>query len=572
MVRNILLVLAAVAAWGQSLPPVVLVNGYQVPPCENASVDGTFGQLAQKLRDAGREVVPFNNCSVAGTGGARPSIEALGTALGTRIAALPGSQVDIVAHSMGGLIVRAYLSGKQAAPGTFQPPANPKVRKVVFLGTPHYGPGLGPLLLQFGGSDLQVRALLPGSQFIADLATWNQKSDDLRGVDSVSVIGSVQNVGDGLVLVPSAANPVETLARTRVVPYCHTDVGILALVSRECARPPFLAFVNSDDHMSWRIIRSFLWGTDDWKTIGTTLAADSAGSRQSGLTMVVRDKDDNVNNSVTRITSGPNALVKITDYFYGEFLPAGLQLLTVTDQSGPANLQVSLEPGTHAVAIVKPGPNAGAVLPAAGAVATRTLAPGMFVSIYGSALATSSGSAASLPLPTTLSGAQVLNGSTPLGLIFAGPSQINAIVPDDATGLLTLTVKTNDGTSKLNILLEPAVPAIFTQSGTGTGVASAIQALSGAIITAQAPVMPGDAVSLYLTGLGSTETRNNLQWARIVPKVFLGDAEAQVLYAGRAPGYAGLDQINFIVPSGGTAKLRVESNGRVSNVVDLPRP
>jgi uncharacterized protein (TIGR03437 family) len=47
-----------------------------------------------------------------------------------------------------------------------------------------------------------------------------------------------------------------------------------------------------------------------------------------------------------------------------------------------------------------------------------------------------------------------------------------------------------------------------------------------------------------------------------------------VLYAGRAPGFAGLDQINFTVPSGATggatAALRVESAGRVSNAVALP--
>jgi uncharacterized protein (TIGR03437 family) len=60
----------------------------------------------------------------------------------------------------------------------------------------------------------------------------------------------------------------------------------------------------------------------------------------------------------------------------------------------------------------------------------------------------------------------------------------------------------------------------------------------------------------------------------LTPKVFAGGLEAQVLYAGRAPGFAGLDQINFVVPagvpSGDDTPLRVESNGRVSNQVTLP--
>jgi uncharacterized protein (TIGR03437 family) len=54
----------------------------------------------------------------------------------------------------------------------------------------------------------------------------------------------------------------------------------------------------------------------------------------------------------------------------------------------------------------------------------------------------------------------------------------------------------------------------------------------------------------------------------------VGNLEAQILYAGRAPGFAGLDQINFIVPagapSGDATPLRVESNGRASNAVTLP--
>jgi hypothetical protein len=40
---------------------------------------------------------------------------------------------------MGGLIVRSYLSGKQTAEGTFNPPAETKIRKLVFLATPHFG-------------------------------------------------------------------------------------------------------------------------------------------------------------------------------------------------------------------------------------------------------------------------------------------------------------------------------------------------------------------------------------------------------------------------------------------------
>jgi uncharacterized protein (TIGR03437 family) len=198
----------------------------------------------------------------------------------------------------------------------------------------------------------------------------------------------------------------------------------------------------------------------------------------------------------------------------------------------------------------------------------------MFVSLYGATLSTESAAAQSLPLPTTLASTQLLAGATPIGLQFAGPTQINAILPEDASGLLTLTAKSPAGASAINIVIEPAVPAIFTQLGTGSGPASALNAVSGTVITTSNKARAGDAVSLYLTGLGATETRDNLQWAKLVPKVFVGNLEAQILYAGRAPGFAGLDQINFVVPagvpSGDTTPLRVESNSRVSNAVTLP--
>lgn len=570
--RSFFFLLLSLSALSQ---PVVLINGYQVPPCDTVTAESTFGQLPQKLRDAGREVIFFNNCSVpAPAGAARPGLEALGAALGARIAQVNAPQVDVVVHSMGGLILRSYLSGKQSG-GGFQPPANHKVRKAVYLGTPHFGPGQAPTLLLVGGSDPQVRQILPGSQFIYDLGTWNQGGDDLRGVDSVAVIGNVANGTDGLIPVPSASLSFATDAeRTRVVPYCHTDSGALALLASSCARPPYLANVNSDDHLSWRIIRSFLGGTDEWRSLGTALSADPVGTTRGGLLVAARDKDDNPIAGITGVTAGATALQKVTDLYYAEQIATGAQNITVTAPSGPLTLPQTIAGGVYNAALLKSGPWAAAMLPAAARVATRTLAPGMFVSLYGAAMATDSAAAQSLPLPTTLAGTQLLAGDKPLGLQFAGPTQVNAILPEDASGLLTLTLKTAGGASRLNVLVEPAVPAIFTQSGTGSGPASALNAITGAVITAQSTARAGDAISLYLTGLGATERRDGLDWAKLTPKVFVGGAEAQILYAGRAPGFAGLDQINFIVPAGVPAgdatPLRVESNGRVSNNVTLP--
>jgi len=52
------------------------------------------------------------------------------------------------------------------------------------------------------------------------------------------------------------------------------------------------------------------------------------------------------------------------------------------------------------------------------------------------------------------------------------------------------------------------------------------------------PAMVGQTVALWMTGLGA-----------VTPRVLLGGHEAPVTYAGPAPGYLGLQQVNFQVPN-----------------------
>src|SRR5579863_2986238 len=126
--------------------PVVFLNGYQFGCIGGSGFSSNFGNADTVLQASNLVTVYFDNCSV-GTGGT--SIEALGAAFAQFLASLRYTngatvpQVDVVAHSMGGLIVRAYLSGKQdvaaGTPATFAPPATPGIRKAIFLATPHFG-------------------------------------------------------------------------------------------------------------------------------------------------------------------------------------------------------------------------------------------------------------------------------------------------------------------------------------------------------------------------------------------------------------------------------------------------
>ena len=106
--------------------------------------------------------------------------------------------VDVVAHSMGGLMVPCYLSRKQTSGPPFDPPASVRICNAFFLAAPHFGAGIAQLGF---GLDGQLDELASGSRFLFDLATWNQGTDDLRGVESVAAIA---NGGTGLAVMPGS--------------------------------------------------------------------------------------------------------------------------------------------------------------------------------------------------------------------------------------------------------------------------------------------------------------------------------------------------------------------------------
>lgn len=103
--------------------PVVLLNGYQATCTGTSDSSATFGAMQSLLTADGWQVSFFDNCSVSPgtTGSARPNIEQLAQAFGDFLQKLGAPEVDVVAHSMGGLIVRSYLAGKLPQ-GGFSPP------------------------------------------------------------------------------------------------------------------------------------------------------------------------------------------------------------------------------------------------------------------------------------------------------------------------------------------------------------------------------------------------------------------------------------------------------------------
>ena len=395
--------------------------------------------MEKRLHDQGVRTAFFTSCSL----NADTPIEDLGIALGAAIRRLNVPQVDLVSHSMGGLVVRSYLSGKQSSGAAFAPPADPRVRRWVSIATPHFGaliPAIALPLLPHS----QTRQLAPGSRFLFDLATWNQNRDDLRGVEAIALVGNAGGVGplkgsnDGTVAVTSAslsfALPDE---RTRVLPYCHGAGDLTSILGLGCDGPP-LAKIQTDNPLSWQIIDSFLSGTEAWKTLGQSPRQDPYLSQYGGVLRQSRDRND---------------------------LPTG----SLNDQPFVTNPPLK---GGYTVVIDKPGPQILLAIASAARLSALALAPRMLVSLYGNSLAGSS---------------LTLNGQS-LPLNYIADRQINTLLPTGVSGLAKLALTNSQGTQNLNVFMEPAAPAIFTLDGSGTGPAAAIRT--------------ADYLSIYLTGLG----------------------------------------------------------------------
>jgi uncharacterized protein (TIGR03437 family) len=566
-----------------SLPPVLFINGFELD-CSGVSFSSTFGSADQVLQANGEVSLFFNICGVPGT----PSIEDLASSLSTFLANLryaggmPVEQVDVVAHSMGGLVLRSYLSGKQNTSGMFQPPAQIDVRKVVFLATPHFGTGVA---LPFGVTP-QLNELASGSKFLFDLGTWNQGTDDLRGVDAIAGAGNggtgqatMAGFDDGVVALTSASLEFYQPGRTRVLPYCHVNGGGVVSFAGLCSfNAQGIANITSATHDSARMIVSFFNGTDDWQSVGVAAEKDPFLSVDGGLIVEAHNADDTLlSMSSLKATSsaGPSKQLNIPsgDVAYTDLFPAGPVTLTAIDPLTVTN-SVMLPAGGVEPYTVKPGPQIARVLPAPTNVFPLSLAPGMFVSIYGTALAAQTAQATGLPFPVQLSDAQVSFNGTPIPLSYASPAQINGVIPDDASGLATLMVSNGAGKRTVNVFVEAARPAIFTLDGAGSGPAAAINASNNGVVSTNNPLHAGDYVELYATGLGATTNKGGLDYANQQPTVTIGGSDCPVSYAGRAPGYDGLDQINCIVPAVASSRVGapvviVTSGARSSNAATL---
>ncbi len=209
------------------------------------------------------------------------------------------------------------------------------------------------------------------------------------------------------------------------------------------------------------------------------------------------------------------------------------------------------------------------------------LAPGSLVQIYGSNLASKIASASLVPLPTNIGGTSVTVGGLNAPLFYVSPGQINAQIPFElaAGGQYEIVVSAAGAlTTPQRVDLAQTAPAIL-QFTSGAVMA---QHQNGTLVQDSAPAVPGEFLTIYLSGMGDTTTpvpsgapSPVSPLARVMenPPLTLNGASLPALFMGLTPGLVGLYQVDFQVPAplqDGDYTLLISAGGTVANKTILP--
>lgn len=212
----------------------------------------------------------------------------------------------------------------------------------------------------------------------------------------------------------------------------------------------------------------------------------------------------------------------------------------------------------------RPQPTISAVVSSASLVAGPGIAPGSYITLFGSGLSDfidSTSIAALLPALDLVSVSFDVPSaglSLPGRLLYVSPSQINVQAPWELKGqtsvMMKVTVEDSIGTV-ITVPVSNYAPAVYpeTDPQTGQAIAAALD-LNSALITAQNPAHRGQVIQLYLNGLGPVDNppaigtvaqSQPLSNTPTIPTVTIGNKQATVLFSGLTPTTDGLNQINL---------------------------
>ena len=216
------------------------------------------------------------------------------------------------------------------------------------------------------------------------------------------------------------------------------------------------------------------------------------------------------------------------------------------------------------------------------------LAPNTIATLYGSNLcyntvAVAQSDIRSDTLPTKLGGVRILfENSTPAPLYYVSPTQINFLIPASRKPGEWQIQVVRDSTAGPLIPFTIAVvaPGLFQSKSSAVATHA-----DGSAVNADARAHPGEAIVLYATGLGETTSTDPIEDGKLVSaaadlqsirirrftdfSILLNGAPVdgeRILWAGLAPGFAGLYQINLQLPDAldSDPDIRIALSGQLS--------
>jgi uncharacterized protein (TIGR03437 family) len=217
------------------------------------------------------------------------------------------------------------------------------------------------------------------------------------------------------------------------------------------------------------------------------------------------------------------------------------------------------------------------------------VAPNSLASIFGSNIANSTAHAqlgANGQLPTVLAGASVQVNGEAAPLLYVSPSQINFLVPADTVlGSAQLSLQPTPGAAPIQSEMQVAIvaPGLFAKDATGTGPGAILNAVTftGPPFLVETLQNSGTdkrtRLAVFATGLryagNLSQDPNQTNVAIQVQARDSSGNSYDVEYAGSAPGYFGLDQINLVLPAqadgAGVISLAIAAGDVLSNTVTL---
>jgi uncharacterized protein (TIGR03437 family) len=207
------------------------------------------------------------------------------------------------------------------------------------------------------------------------------------------------------------------------------------------------------------------------------------------------------------------------------------------------------------ISAVTPAISSGGIVNGASFVAG--VSPGALIAIFGTNLAAANTSASAIPLATTLGGTTVTVNGTAIPLLFVSTGQVNAQLPYEiAPGAAKMVVQSGSAKSPaVDFTVAATAPGVFTIPQSTHVVAQNLPDYS--LNSTTAPQAPGQYCTLYVTGQGAVNpvvatgdgaASSPLSLPVANVQVKIGGQPAEVQFAGLAPTFVGLLQINVKIP------------------------